>query len=326
MRRIVIWSTALILAVMPATALFAEKKGQNDAAPENAAVVNGKPIAYEDFQRERQLYQRHLQSRGIKPPGSEAQLNQQIINDMIGRELLLQASAKKGIKVSPEIVQEEISAFQLQFADRKQFEAWMTSMDLDEGILRQQIAQRQTIRQYIEDEIVPKVKITESEAKDYFTTNPSMFQVSEEVHAQHILIKLENGADERQKSEARQKIGELKKRLAAGEEFNELAKKYSDCPSAQNNGDLGFFSKGRMVPAFEKAAFDLKTGQVSEVVETQFGFHLIKVLDRKAAQNLNFEDVRSQIQEQLRNQKINVEIQKLVDNMRQKAKIQTLVN
>ena len=90
-----------------------------------------------------------------------------------------------------------------------------------------------------------------------------------EVRASHILVKTENEASE------------LLSQIKAGKDFAELAKAHSDCPSGQQGGDLGFFTRGRMVKEFEDAAFSMETGQVSEPVGTQFGFHLIKVTDKK---------------------------------------------
>jgi peptidyl-prolyl cis-trans isomerase C len=314
------WLTALFFIMLAPAAVLGEKP-DSDPAPANAAIVNGTAIAYGDFQRELQFYKKRLQGRGVQPQG----LDKQVIDDMIGRELIFQESIKKGMKVGPEFIQEEMSAIQLQFEDKTQFEAWLASMNMNEEILKTQISQRQAVRELIEADIIPKVKVTESEAKDFYTKNSNLFQRPEEVHAQHILLKLEPDADDRQKADARKKIAELKKRIDSGEDFGALAKASSDCPSAQNNGDLGFFPRGRMVPAFENAAFELKTGHVSDIVETRFGFHLIKVLERRSSEILKFEEVNDRIQEELRNRSINKEVQELVANLRKKAKIEIFV-
>jgi peptidyl-prolyl cis-trans isomerase C len=312
---------ALSVLLVPAAAFGETKAGGK--LPANAAVVNGEPIPYAEFQHERRLYQRHLQSRGQTI--QDGQFDTLVVNDMINRELIFQECAEKGIKVDPKFIQEEISAIKLNFGDPEKFDAWLVSMDMSEDKLKEQIAKRQQIRQLIDAEIAPKVTITQADAKNFYDSNPQYFQRPEEVHAQHILIKVEQNASDQQKSGAREKIAELKKRIDAGEDFNDLAKAHSECPSAQNNGDLGFFPKGRMVPAFEMAAFELKTGHVSNIVETQFGYHLIKLMDRKAAESVKFEEAQGHIQNELRNQKINVEVQKYIEKLRKTAKIETFV-
>ncbi|MDA8137699.1 MAG: peptidyl-prolyl cis-trans isomerase [Desulfobacteraceae bacterium] len=180
------------------------------------------------------------------------------------------------------------------------------------------------IREFIGKEIVPKVNITEKEAKEYYDKNTKQYLRPEEVKAQHILIKTEKGDSEEKKAEARKKLTELKKQIDAGADFGELAKANSQCPSAPNGGDLGYFSKGRMVPEFEKAAFALKTNEVSGIVETQFGYHLIKVTDHKAPEQQKFDEVKSRIMNELRNKKIQADAEAYAAGLRKAAKIEIL--
>ena len=312
----------LLFALLAPTAALAEKKA-TATPPGNAAIVNGKMLNYDDFQRELQIYQRHKQSAQEQITAEQA--NKEVINDMINRELIFQESVKKGIKVDAQTVNEEISVIQGKFGDQSQYDGWLASIKMTEGKLKEEISQRLAIRRLIESEIAPKVKNTESETKDFYTNNPKLFQRPEEVHAQHILIKVDKDADSAQKASALKKIQELKKKIDASEEFNALAKAHSQCPSAENNGDLGFFSRGRMVPAFEKAAFELKAGQVSGIVETPFGYHLIKVLERRESEIVKFEEVKTRISEELRNRRIHSEILQYLEGLRKNAKIETFV-
>jgi peptidyl-prolyl cis-trans isomerase D len=128
--------------------------------------------------------------------------------------------------------------------------------------------------------------------KGYYENNKEKYVHKEQVKASHILIKIDAKTSEK---EAEAKIEEIKKELDKGADFAELAKKYSQDGSASNGGDLGFFSKGQMVPEFEKTAFSLKIGQISNPVKTQFGYHLIKVTAKKPAGNEKFEDVKLKI-------------------------------
>jgi peptidyl-prolyl cis-trans isomerase C len=144
---------------------------------------------------------------------------------------------------------------------------------------------------YLKDEI-EKVTVNDSEINDYYNKNQASYQAPESVRASHILVKTE--------VEAQSAL----KQIQGGADFAEIAKKVSTCPSAPRGGDLDYFSKGQMVPEFEKAAFALKSGAVTTTpVKTQFGYHLIKLTDRKPAHTKTLETVRSEIKNELQLQK-----------------------
>lgn len=136
-----------------------------------------------------------------------------------------------------------------------------------------------------------KIKVTAEEAKKYYDDNAAKFQSPEQVRASHILIKTDKTDSQEVKDTAKAKVEGLLKQIRNGADFATLAKEHSGCPSAAAGGDLKFFTRGRMVPEFDKATFELEVGQVSDVVETQFGYHVIKVTDRKAASTTSSEEV-----------------------------------
>ena len=116
-----------------------------------------------------------------------------------------------------------------------------------------------------------------------------------------------------------------RKDLAGGSDFAALAKDNSTCPSSQQGGDLGYFGKGQMVPAFEQAALSLKKGEMSDVVETRFGYHIIKLMDKKAAETIAYKDAKPRIEDYLKNQKISSQVSALLENKRKDAKIEILL-
>ncbi len=142
-------------------------------------------------------------------------------------------------------------------------------------------------------------KIPEKELKDYYKNHISEFKVPIKIRARHILIRT-NGNKEHDKK-ALKKAEEILKKLKNGANFVEMAKKYSEGPSAKNGGDLGYFTKGQMVPAFDKAAFSLKKGEISGIVKTQFGYHIIKVIDIKKAHTKTFNQAKKEIEKKLEN-------------------------
>jgi peptidyl-prolyl cis-trans isomerase C len=330
MKRFKIWHMAVAaviicgIALMPLMAVG--DKEQQDGQPENAAVVNGKAISFEDFKWELELYKKRLQSQGMQVPEHlQGQVQQEVMTDLINRELIYQDSVEKGISVKPEQVEKELDAIRQRYPDKAEFDAILSSMNMNEEQLKSQIAQRSAITTLIEKEIVSEIKVDGEEAATFYKENPHLFERPEEVHARHILIKVEASADQKQKEEARKKIEAIKKRVDAGEAFDKLAKENSDCPSAQNGGDLGYFSRGKMVPAFEAAAFALEPGKVSDIVKTDFGYHLIQVVERRAAGSVGFEEVRPQIENNLRNEKIQTKLVKYLEQLHKDATIETFV-
>ena len=158
---------------------------------------------------------------------------------------------------------------------------------------------RARVASFSVDKFVPQVKVTDAQIQDSFEKNKAEYS-KEEVQAQHILLKVSPEAKPEEKDAVRKTAEDLHKKILAGADFSELAKKHSQDPGSKDKGgDLGWFGKGQMVAPFEQAAFALKKGDVSEIVESSFGLHLIKVLDKRAGRTLA--DVKGEIQTKLTN-------------------------
>jgi peptidyl-prolyl cis-trans isomerase D len=146
------------------------------------------------------------------------------------------------------------------------------------------------------DEFKTKVNVTEADIKSYYEEFPDMFKVENEVKARHILFSLASDSTEEQKTEVKQKAASVLAKIRGGEDFEKLAKEYSEDPGTKDNGgDLGYFKSGQMVKAFETAAFKLKKGEVSDLVQTSYGYHIIKVDDIQEARQLDFQEAHDQI-------------------------------
>jgi len=176
--------------------------------------------------------------------------------------------------------------------------------------------------QYLQKEVISKVKVTEKEAKAYYDKNPDLFKSPEQVKARHILIQVPKGASDEEKNKQKEKADEVLKKVKAGEDFTKLAAEYSDDPGTKSKGgELGFFSKGSMVPAFEQVAFSLKPGEVSELVETEFGFHVIKVDEKKEAVSEPFETIKEKVTKQVLREKQEAKVTEFVEQALKKAKV-----
>jgi len=181
------------------------------------------------------------------------------------------------------------------------------------------------IRKLIDTHIAPNTTVTDKESKTFYEENPDLFKQDEQVKASHILIKLDTAADEAQKTKAKNEIADLQKQLNAGGDFAQMAKEHSQGPSAVNGGDLGFFGRGQMVKPFENVAFGLKVGEVSEIVETRFGYHLIIVTDKKPAAVMPFPETETKIREHLKQKKLEQEVVAYLQTLREKAKIEKFI-
>ena len=145
---------------------------------------------------------------------------------------------------------------------------------------------------------------------------------SERVRARHILVRISPNASKEEKDAALKKIKEAQARLKKGDEFAELAKKYSDDPGSKDHGgDLGYFSRGDMVPAFDKAAFGLAVGQTSDIVMTDFGYHIIQVQEKKAAAKMSLDEIKDDLREYLFQQRGAKRFESYVKDLRSKADI-----
>lgn len=321
-RPVLIIVIAISLMLASTLALAEEKKepaGQ-------AAVVNGVAISKDDFNREMDFYIKRANQQGQQVPQAQlGMMKNQVLDSLIDRELLFQETKKKGIKADAKEVDAEIQKIKQRYAKEGEFEQLLSNMGLTESDVRIQIERGLAIQQLIDKEVRTKVKIGDEEVKSYYDANPQLFQQPEQVKASHILVKVDADAPQEKKDEARKKIESVQKKAKKGEDFASLAKTYSEGPSGPKGGDLGYFRRGQMVKPFEDAAFNLKPDQTSDIVETQFGYHLIKVVDKKPAQKAAYADVKEQLTEHLKKQKMDSEASTYIQSLRSGAKIEKFI-
>jgi peptidyl-prolyl cis-trans isomerase C len=189
--------------------------------------------------------------------------------------------------------------------------------------LIQQFKESMVYDKFIDSQIGDQIKVTEEDAKKFYDENQkTLFESPEQVRASHILIKSEPNEPNEVRQKAKEKIQNILAQLKAGGDFAELAKKMSEDPTtAPNGGDLEYFPKGEMEGPFDKAAFELPVGQLSDIIETNYGFHILKVTDHKGASILPFEKVQKQIMQYLKDQKESEAARKYSQSLIKEAKI-----
>jgi peptidyl-prolyl cis-trans isomerase C len=315
---ILLTTVSLVYIAMP---IFAAEKKIPDGA---VATVNGVTITQADFDKEMARVRSQFSRSGRSLRESQLpDIKNRVLETLINRELLYQESQNKGIKVEDAEVNQQVDVLKKRFPNEDEFKAALLEMKVSEVELKSQIRKGMAIQQFVDKDLVQDVKVSETEVKDFYKNNPDMFKQAEQVKASHILIKVDAQADKSAKDQANKKIKEIQKKLEDGEDFAALAKEYSEGPSSANGGDLGYFERGRMVKPFEDAAFKLKPGEVSGMVETPFGYHLIKVVDKKPESDVSYEDAKGRISQYLEQEKKGKVLERNLEAMRQKAVIET---
>jgi peptidyl-prolyl cis-trans isomerase C len=308
-----------------------ELTAPEEPADSVAVTVNGVDITEAEVQTivKPQLARMAQQNKQLPPAFAQAfekQIKQQILDKMITMQLLDEKVKESKIVIADEEVTkqiEEIASAQrppLSIEELKNIvESQGYVFDDWKNEIRKQLGQQKLFKSQFPDSI----NITEEDAKKHYDENPTQFETKEQVRASHILItpKADAADPNEEKAKAKAKAEDLLKQIKEGADFAELAKANSDCPSAAQGGDLNFFDKGKMVPPFEKAAFALETGKVSDLVETRFGYHIIKVTDRKEAGTTSFEQAKAGLIQQLTQKKQAEMTQKYIDSLKAAANI-----
>ena len=315
-------------AAPAAKAPAAEQKPAADAKPmelpQVVATVNGKDITRTQLQ---DIFNAAVQSSGMNVAdlSSAQQLGgyTQLLNDLIDRQLLLDAASKE--EITSEDVEAEIKKFKSQFPDEAIFDTQMKQAGMSNEKLQNDVREELKIRRWMESQVKTS-DVTDADAKSFYESNLKEFEQPETVKASHILFMVDaDAAPEvvKEKQEAAQKAAA---RAKGGEDFTTLAKELSEEPGAkESGGDLGFFPKDRMVPEFANAAFAANLNDISEPVKTQFGWHVIKVTDKKAAGTVPFDEVNNQITSYLKSTRQREAVQKVMKDLKDSAKIQTFL-
>jgi peptidyl-prolyl cis-trans isomerase C len=275
------------------------------------ATVNGEKILRKDLDRILDRFKSHVN------PDALISMEQQITEQLVTQSLLRQFVVEKKLSVSDEVVEKEIAKMRDNIKNNpatkdrtlEQFLEFQGS-NIDE--LKTAINMSAAIESYVSKDIDDK------KIEEYFIKNISNFN-GETVTASHILVATKGNKTQEEIDRARAKIESIKKELDEGADFAELAKKYSDCPTGKTGGELGTFPRhGVMVEDFAKAAFATEVGKVSDPVKTEFGYHLIKVTAKTPPKDVSFSQVKDKVREEL----VAREINNLVKELREKAKIE----
>jgi peptidyl-prolyl cis-trans isomerase C len=314
------------LCVTLAGTLHAQKAEQQTSTAGKAAIVNGVVIQEEEVNRNL-LYQqqRMLATTGqVIRPDMMVEARKMILENLIDRELLYQQSRKKGIDVDDAQVNEQLDRIKQQYPNEQAFKESMAEDNLNEDTIKSRIKMNLAVQKFVDKEFGGNPEVSEAEAKAFYEGNPQYFTQPEVIRVSEIMIKVDPKAEAAKKQETRKKMEDIQKRLQKGEDFAVLAKDFSQGASAAQGGDLGIVPRGRMPKAFDDAAFSLKPGEVSGVVETEVGFQIIKVYEKTPEKPVPFKEAEQRIRQHLANQKLTQKVNEYLNELKKTAKIERI--
>lgn len=297
--------------------------------PGDAVRVNGVAISYQRFHG---FYTEYQRSKGVAVGargdqlGLLTRLRREAMDQMVEQELVRQAAQKKGIKVAQEEVDAAVAELRKVFDNPRSFAARLQTEGFTEESYRQHVEGMIAAKRYLDEIRAGAGTVSDEELEAYYRDNTQRLTFPEQVRVRQILLVWKPRGTRNDRGAVREAMAPILERARAGEDFAELARKYSEDPeTAPKGGDMGFFHRGERVPALEKAAFALKPGEVSDMVDTPFGVHIIRLEERRDAYLLPLDQVRGQLREHVRTEKAEAAVQAEVARLRESAEIKILI-
>ena len=246
-----------------------------------------------------------------------------LIDDEIGRILLVLKAKAVGIKVSEKMLLEKLRKVKAKFKSDSIFEHRLSDRGMTVDQYKQELEIDMYMDQLIKKEIEPKIKIPEKDSQAYYDKNKSKFETQEKVRASIMLLRFNPKEGKAGEQAVLKKFESILIQVKNGADFGALAQQHSQDSLASKGGDLGFFAQKQMLPAFSSRAFKMKVGEISEIFRTGHGFHVIKVTDRKPGILSAFATEKEKIQKFLANKKISQATRDYIENLRKEARIKT---
>jgi peptidyl-prolyl cis-trans isomerase C len=291
--------------------------------PQVVARVNGEDVGKGELERAI----RNVEGRAGRPVPQEQrdQVYRGVLDELLAFKLVQAEGKARGITVTEPEIDGRIGELRKNFQTEDAFTQALKGKQMTLVDLKNETRTELLVNKTMEAEVAPKVNVTPQDLDTYYKEHPDQFKQPEQLRASHILFAVDGSATEDFKKTTRGQAEAVLKRAQAGEDFAGLAKQFSKDSSAANGGDLNFFPRGQMVPSFDQAAFALKPGEISGIVESQFGYHIIKVTDYKPARAVPLAEVNDRLTQFLRQRKQQELIQQFVQSLRTKYKVEVLL-
>lgn len=329
-KRTVLMVTGLLLAGSVAFA-SGNVEDRSQPAARRAAIaarVNGVEITVEEYQQmvSSNIERYEAEARSPFPEDQRSMLERRVLDGLITRATLESETQRLGITVAAAEIEAILAQFRGQFPDEDTFKNVLQQQGYTEERFEAELQRQMAIEQLFEQEVFAAITVEEQELQDFYEENTMYFEQPEQVSARHIILTTQGASDDAARSAIRQEIEGLRRRIAGGEDFAKVAREHSQDGSAARGGSLGTFGRGQMVPAFEEVAFSLPVGELSQVVETQFGYHLVEVTERIPARTIPYPEVRGQIEDFLLEDVRNRAAEDYVEDLRSRANVEELIS
>jgi peptidyl-prolyl cis-trans isomerase C len=292
------------------------------------AKVSGDPITEKQVLAVIDQLARQKQAQNQISPDQlqkkNAFLFQDAIDNLVIESMLKSEVKQQNVVVDKTKVDQQFQELSKRFQTPEKFQEAMKGQGLTEALLRKSIEDNLSYQQVVDQATKDVPAVTDADVKKFYDENPQSFAVPDQVHAAHILLRVEQNATPEQKAEIKKRLEGIKADIQSKKiTFTEAAAKNSQDPSnAGKGGDLGFFGRGNMVKPFEDAAFATKPGEMSDVIETQFGYHIIQVIEFKPAHQRTLDEVQAQIKSYLEQRAKSTATQKYLADLKTKAKVE----
>jgi len=304
-------------------------KGDESAERIIAARVNGQPIYKEALaqytEKELKKFRKYGMARK-ESPELVKRMERKALEKVIAEELLSQESQQVKIDDIEKKVDEQIAKTKIKYKTEENFKNYLESKKLTENDVRENFRRRIKTEKYLEEKGIQNPEIPEEEIKAFYEESKSNYRTDETIRVSHILIKVDENASPEEKDAARQKAEKIRREIVDGKLFAAMAREFSEDGNAVNGGNLDYIKRGYMPPEFDSAAFAMNKDELSEVIQTKFGFHIIKVFDKKPAGVTPYDEVRDFIKKYLQEE---VSKKKLISHMEElklKAKIEVFLD
>jgi peptidyl-prolyl cis-trans isomerase C len=291
--------------------------------PDVLARVNGEAVTKAEF--DRLIKNLEVSANQSIPAGRRDEVLRKALDQLVTYTVLTQETRARRVTITDADIDGQIKQMQSQFPSEQEFKKALAARGMTLERLRSDARIDLGINKMMEAETSTQPPPTDAQVREFYDKSPDKFKQEEAVRASHILFKVDEKADDSTRKNVLAEAQAVLKQARDGSDFAELARKHSADGSAAQGGDLNFFTKGQMVPAFDQVAFALKPGEMSDVVTTQFGYHIIKVTERRPPSTVPFDQVSARIREYLTGQRKQERAQAFIESLKQKAKIEVLV-
>ncbi len=304
-----------------------EAAGDPIQVSEAVARVNGELVSQDEFDSvvESNIARYEAQSGESFDQQQLPQLQRQVLDGLVTRTVLEQEADRLNITVGDERFAETLDQFKQQFPDETGYQTALEQQGFTEEEFETELRRQMVIEELIRSQVYDQVEVSEEDMREFYDDNPQYFQQEDQVAARHIIFTTE-GVEESEREALQEELEGIRQEIVDGADFAEMAEEHSQGPSAPNGGDLGTFGRGQMVPEFENAAFELEVGEISPVIETQFGYHILQVTERVPAQTQSYEEAQERIQQFLTEEERNSGAQAYVTELREDAEVEELID